>query len=106
MRSPNNLSLGLVPSSGKVAMSTMPAELDEVFQGFFQEYSIIRVKWRLYKQLFGNTQCIDLLNRHGGHGFGAVQDVLIQDGILGIRRMLKASKVAWGHAANLGTPWT
>ena len=49
-------------------MSTMPAELDEVFQGFFHEYSIIIVKWRLYNQLFGDSESIDLLNRHGATG--------------------------------------
>src|SRR3954447_9494248 len=87
-KSPNDLSRSLVPSRGKVAMSTMPAELGEVFRGFFQEYSIIRVKWRLYKQLFGNTECIDLLNRHGAHGFAVVQDVLIKDLILCITRMM------------------
>jgi AbiU2 len=84
-------------------MSTMPAELGEVFRGFFQEYSIIRVKWRLYKQLFGNTECIDLLNRHGAHGFGVVQDVLIKDVILCITRMMNTSKEAWGDPANLAT---
>jgi hypothetical protein len=99
----NNLSLSLVPSCGKVAMSTMPAELGEVFQGFFQEYSIIRVKWRLYKQLFGNTECINLLNRHGAHGFGVVQDVIIKDVILCITRMMNTSKEAWGDPANLAT---
>lgn len=84
-------------------MSTMPAELGEVFQGFFQEYSIIRVKWRLYKQLFGNAECIDLLNRHGAHGFGVVQDVIIKDVILCITRMMSTSKEAWGDPANLAT---
>jgi hypothetical protein len=84
-------------------MSTMPAELGEVFRGFFQEYSIIRVKWRLYKQLFGNTECIDLLNRHGAHGFAVVQDVLIKDLILCITRMTNTSKEAWGDPANLAT---
>src|SRR5437588_7317145 len=103
MRSMNNLSLSLVPSCGKVAMSTMPAELGEVFRGFFQEYSIIRVKWRLYKQLFGNAESIDLLNRHGAHGFGVVQDVIIKDVILCITRMMNPSKDAWGDPANLAT---
>src|SRR3954451_6156346 len=103
MRSLNNLSLSLVPSCRKVAMSTMPAELGEVFQGFFQEYSIIRVKWRLYKQIFGNAECIDLLNRHGAHGFGVVQDVIIKDVILCITRMMNTSKEAWGDPANLAT---
>jgi AbiU2 len=84
-------------------MSTMPTELVEVFQEFFQEYSIIRVKWRLYKQLFGNTECIDLLNRHGAHGFGVFQDVLIKDVILCITRMMNTSKEAWGDPANLAT---
>jgi hypothetical protein len=99
----NNLSPSLVPSCGKVAMSTMPAELGEVFRGFFQEYSIIRVKWRLYKQLFGDIECIDLLNRHGAHGFGVVQDVIIKDVILCITRMMNTSKEAWGDPANLAT---
>ena len=84
-------------------MSTMPAELGDVFQGFFQEYSIIRVKWRLYKQLFGDTECIDLLNRHGAHGFGVVQDVIIKDVILCITRMMNTSKEVWGDPANLAT---
>lgn len=84
-------------------MSTMQAELGEVFQGFFQEYSIIRVKWRLYNQLFGDTECIDLLNRHGAHGFGVVQDVIIKDVILCITRMMNTSKEAWGDPANLAT---
>jgi hypothetical protein len=84
-------------------MSTMPAELSEVFQELFQEYSIIRVKWRLYKQLFGNTECIDLLNRHGAHGFGVIQDVIIKDVILCITRMMNTSKEAWGDPANLAT---
>jgi hypothetical protein len=61
------------------------------------------VKWRLYKQLFGNTECIDLLNRHGARGFGVVQDVLIKDVILCIMRMMNTSKEAWGDPANLAT---
>ena len=84
-------------------MSAMPAELGEVFRGFFQEYSIIRVKWRLYKQLFGNIERVDLLNRHGAHGFGVVQDVIIKDVILCIARMMNTSKEAWGDPANLAT---
>jgi hypothetical protein len=84
-------------------MSTMPAELGEVFRGFFEEYSIIKVKWRLYKQLFGDAECIDLLNRHAAHGFGVVQDVLIKDVILCITRMMNTSKEAWGDPANLAT---
>ncbi len=84
-------------------MSTMPAELGEVFRGFFQEYSVIKVKWRLYKQLFGDTGRIDLLNRHAAHGFGVVQDVLIKDVILCITRMMNTSKEAWGDPANLAT---
>ena len=77
----NNLSLTLTPSCGKVVMSRMPAELGEVFRGFFEEYSIIKVKWRLYKQLFGDAECIDLLNRYAAHGFGVVQDVLIKQAV-------------------------
>src|SRR5690348_9136121 len=84
-------------------MSTMPAELGEVFRGFFQEYSIIRVKWRLYKQLFDDAERIDLLNRHGARGFGVVQDVIIKDVILCITRMMNTSKEAWGDPANLAT---
>ena len=84
-------------------MSTMPAELDEVFQGFFHEYSIIIVKWRLYNQLFGDSESIDLLNRHGAHGFGVIQDVIIKDVILCITRMMNTSKEAWGDPANLAT---
>src|SRR3954462_7682556 len=103
MRTPSNLCLSPVPSRGKVAMSTMPAELREVFQEFFQEYRIIKVKWRLYKQLFDNTVCIDLLNRHGPHGFGVVQDVIVKDVILCITRMMNTSKEAWGDPANLAT---
>src|SRR3954453_3662815 len=84
-------------------MSTMPAEVGEVFRGFFQEYSIIKVKWRLYKQLFGDAECIDLLNRHAARGFGVVQDVLIKDVILCITRMMNTSKESWGDPANLAT---
>ncbi len=84
-------------------MSVMPAELDEVFQGFFHEYSIIIVKWRLYNQLFGDSESIDLLNRHGAHGFGVIQDVIIKDVILCITRMMNTSKEAWGDPANLAT---
>ena len=84
-------------------MRMMPIELDEVFQGFFQEYSIIRVKWRLYKQLFGDSESIELLNRHGAHGFGVIQDVIIKDVILCITRMINTSKEAWGDPANLAT---
>jgi hypothetical protein len=84
-------------------MSTMPAELGEVFRGFYEEYRIIGVKWRLYKQLFGDAECIDLLNRHAPRGFGVVQDVLIKDVILCITRMMNTSKEAWGEPANLAT---
>jgi hypothetical protein len=97
------LTFNLLPFCGKVAMSTMPAELDEVFQGFFHEYSIIIVKWRLYNQLFGDSESIDLLNRHGAHGFGVIQDVIIKDVILCITRMMNTSKEAWGDPANLAT---
>ena len=51
-------------------MSTMPAELGDVFRDFLQEYSITRVKWKLYKQFFGNIESIDLLNRHGASAVG------------------------------------
>jgi len=81
----------------------MPAELDEVFHGFFHEYSIIIVKWRLYNQLFGDSESIDLLNRHGALGFGVIQDVIIKDVILCITRMMNTSKEAWGDPANLAT---
>jgi hypothetical protein len=95
--------LDVMPFCGKVAMSTMPAESDEVFQGFFHEYRIIIVKWRLYNQLFGDSESIDLLNRHGAHGFGVIQDVMIKDVILCITRMMNTSKEAWGDPANLAT---
>src|SRR3954469_17557213 len=103
MRSMESLTLNLVPFCGKVAMSTMPAELDEVFQEFFHEYTIIILKWRLYEQLFGDSESIDLLNRYGAHGFGVIQDVMIKDVILCITRMLNSSKEAWGDPANLAT---
>jgi len=74
-----------------------------VFQGFFQEYSIFRAKWKLYERLFATSESIDLLNRHGAHAFGLIEDVLIKDIILCITRMLNPSKASWGDPANLAT---
>jgi hypothetical protein len=74
-----------------------------VFRGFFQEYSIVRAKWRLYEQLFATPESIDLLNRHGAHAFGLIEDLLIKDVILCITRMMNPSKASWGDPANLAT---
>src|SRR5690349_11505877 len=84
-------------------MGTMPSVLGAVYQGFFQEYSIVKVKWNLYKQIFGDSNSIELLNRHGAHGFGVIQDVILKDVILCITRMMNTSKEAWGDPANLAT---
>src|SRR4051812_24661533 len=84
-------------------MSTMPTAMGGVFRGFFQEYSIVRAKWRLYEQLFATPESIDLLNRHGAHAFGLIEDLLIKDVVLCITRMLNTSKASWGDPANLAT---
>ena len=69
-------------------MNSMPTAMGGVFQGFFQEYSIVRAKWRLYERLFATPESIDLLNRHGAHAFGLIEDLLIKDVILCITRMM------------------
>src|SRR4051812_32098296 len=84
-------------------MSTMPTAMGGVFRGFFQEYSIVRAKWRLYEQLFATPESVDLLNRHGAHAFGLIEDLLIKDVVLCITRMLNPSKASWGDPANLAT---
>jgi hypothetical protein len=84
-------------------MSSMPPAMSGVFRGFLQEYSIIRAKWRLYERLFATPESVDLLNRHGAHAFGLIEDLLIKDVILCITRMLNPSKSAWGDPANLAT---
>jgi hypothetical protein len=84
-------------------MNSMPAAMGVVFQRFFQEYSIVRAKWRLYERLFATAKSIDLLNRHGAHAFGLIEDLLIKDVILCITRMMNPSKASWGEPANLAT---
>src|SRR3954447_24859127 len=84
-------------------MSSMPTAMGVVFQGFVQEYSIIRAKWRLYERLFTTPESVDLLNRHGAHAFGLIEDLLIKDVILCITRMMNSSKASWGDPANLAT---
>src|SRR3954447_15803909 len=84
-------------------MSSMPTAMGVVFQGFVQEYSIIRAKWRLYERLFTTPESIELLNRHGAHAFGLIEDLLVKDVILCITRMLSTSKASWGDPANLAT---
>src|SRR3954468_14594862 len=84
-------------------MSTMPAAMGSVFQGFLDEYSIVRAKWRLYERLFAAPESIELLNRHGAHAFGLIEDLLIKDLILCITRMTNQSKASWGDPANLAT---
>jgi hypothetical protein len=84
-------------------MSTMPAAMGEGFRGFLQEYRVVRVKWRLYERLFGTPESVDLLNRHGAHAFGLIEDLLIKDVVLCITRMLNTSKASWGDPANLAT---
>src|SRR3954466_7997068 len=84
-------------------MSSMPAAMGGVFRGFFQEYSIVRAKWRLYERLFATPESVDLLNRHGAHAFGLIEDILIKDVILCIMRMLNTSKASWGDPANLAS---
>jgi len=74
-----------------------------VFRGFFHEYSIVRAKWGLYERLFATPEAIELLNRHGAHAFGLIEDLLIKDVILCITRMLNTSKASWGDPANLAT---
>src|SRR3954453_19060330 len=85
------------------AMSSMPTAMGGVFRGFLQEYSIVRAKWRLYERLFATPESIELLNRHGAHAFGLIEDLLIKDVILCITRMLNTSKASWGDPANLAT---
>jgi hypothetical protein len=84
-------------------MNSMPTAMGGVFRGFVQEYSIVRAKWRLYERLFATPESVDLLNRHGAHAFGLIQDLLIKDVILCITRMLNTSKASWGDPANLAT---
>ena len=84
-------------------MSSMPAAMGGVFQGFVQEYSIVRAKWRLYEHLFTTPGSVELLNRHGAHAFGLIEDLLIKDVILCITRMLNPSRATWGDPANLAT---
>ncbi len=84
-------------------MNSMPTAMGGVFRGFFQEYSIVRAKWRLYERLFSTSDSIELLNRHGAHAFGLVEDLLIKDVILCITRMMNQSKASWGDPANLAT---
>jgi hypothetical protein len=84
-------------------MSSMPTAMGGVFRGFFQEYSIVRAKWGLYERLFSTPESIELLNRHGAHAFGLIEDLLIKDVILCITRMLNTSKASWGDPANLAT---
>src|SRR5829696_2648532 len=90
-------------AEGADAMSSMPASMGAVFQGFFQEYSIVRAKWRLHERLFSSPESIALLNRHGAHAFGLIEDLLIKDVILCITRMLNTSKASWGDPANFAT---
>jgi hypothetical protein len=82
---------------------TMPAGFDGVFRGFFQEFSILKLKWELYQQLFKDRATIDLLNRHASLGFGVTQDVLFKDVILCIMRMMNPQRESWGDVANLAT---
>jgi hypothetical protein len=84
-------------------MNSMPTAMGGVFHGFLQEYSIVRAKWRLYERLFATPESIDLLNRHGAHAFGLIEDLLIKDVILCITRMMNTSKASWGDPANLAT---
>src|SRR3954470_16911845 len=90
-------------AEGAGAMNSMPTSMGGVFQGFLQEYSIVRAKWRLYERLFTTPESIDLLNRHGAHAFGLIEDLLIKDVILCITRMMNPSKASWGDPANLAT---
>src|SRR3954454_4324309 len=90
-------------AEGGDAMSTMPAAMGEVFRGFLREYRVVRVKWRLYERLFATAESVDLLNRHGAHAFGLIEDLLIKDVVLCITRMLNPSKASWGDPANLAT---
>jgi hypothetical protein len=84
-------------------MSSMPAAMDGVFGGFFHEFSIVRAKWGLYDRLFSTPESVDLLNRHGAHAFGLIEDLLIKDVLLCITRMLNSSKASWGEPANFAT---
>jgi hypothetical protein len=84
-------------------MNSMPTAMGGVFHGFLQEYSIVRAKWRLYERLFATPESIDLLNRHGAHAFGLIEDLLIKDVILCITRMMNTSTASWGDPANLAT---
>src|SRR3954451_7525464 len=88
---------------GAGAMNAMPPSMGGVFRGFFQEYSIVRAKWRLYERLFATPESVDLLNRHGAHAFGLIEDILIKDVVLCITRMMNPSKASWGDPANLAT---
>lgn len=84
-------------------MSTMPSTMTGVFNGFLHEYRIIQAKWRLFEKLFGTAETMDLLNRHGAHSFGLIEDILVKDLILAIMRMMNSSKASWGDPANLAT---
>src|SRR4051812_35687192 len=90
-------------AEGAGAMNSMPTAMGGVFRGFLQEYSIARAKWRSYERLYATPESVELLNRHGAHAFGLIEDLLIKDVILCITRMMNPSKASWGDPANLAT---
>ncbi|MEB2187689.1 hypothetical protein VDS18_17610 [Xanthomonas campestris pv. campestris] len=70
----------------------LPACLAPVFIPLFKDLLYLSVKWHEYRVLYGDERSVDLLNRTAGHLFKVVQDVLWDDILLHITRLVSPEK--------------
>ena len=83
-------------------MSTMPTAIAESSRAFFRNTASSGPSGGCTSGS-SRTRLGRLLNRHGAHAFGLIEDLLAKDMILCVTRMMNTSKASWGDPANLAT---
>jgi hypothetical protein len=75
------------------ATHTMPPEVNDVFRPLHDQVVLIRIKWGLFRQLFGTDEDhINLLNRFAAGFFGIVQQVMYDDLVQSLFRLTDPTK--------------
>lgn len=78
-------------------MSSIPANVDEVFQELKTETTWLHARWIMYRQLFAHSaQRIDLLNECASTFFYTIQDMLIGDVQIALSKLTDPARTG-GH---------
>lgn len=62
-------------------------ELGDVYNKLFEEWARGNVKLNEIRLLYGNLENVNYVNTFGGHFFGHIQDILLDDMLLNVTRL-------------------